>query len=75
MFYRDAAGGRNFGRGWWQQDWPEAEQHLIRGIKRLTRIDTADEGHYLGILDDALFDYPGISNPTTLQARAFVRIQ
>jgi Flp pilus assembly protein TadG len=24
---------------------------------------------------DALFDYPGISNPTTLQAQAFVRIQ
>ena len=24
---------------------------------------------------DALFDYPGISNPTTLRAQAFVRIQ
>jgi len=24
---------------------------------------------------DALFDYPGISNPTTLQAQAFVRIE
>ncbi len=34
--------------------------HLIRGIKRLTRIDTAEEGHYLGIMDDTLFDYPWI---------------
>jgi hypothetical protein len=48
------------GRERWLTDWPEAEQHLIRGIKRLTRIDTAEEGHYLGIMDDALFDYPWI---------------
>jgi len=48
------------GRERWLTDWPEAEQHLIRGVKRLTRIDTAEEGHYLGIMDDALFDYPWI---------------
>lgn len=48
------------GRERWLTDWPEAEQHLIRGIKRLTRIDTAEEGHYLSIMDDALFDYPWI---------------
>lgn len=48
------------GRERWLTDWPEAEQHLIRGVKRLTRIDTADEGRYLGILDDTLFDYPWI---------------
>lgn len=48
------------GRERWLTDWPEAETHLIRGIKRLTRIDTAEEGHYLSIMDDALFDYPWI---------------
>ena len=48
------------GRERWLTDWPDAEQHLIRGIKRLTRIDTADEGHYLSIMDDSLFDYPWI---------------
>lgn len=48
------------GRERWLTDWPEAEQHLIRGIKRLTRINTAEEGHYLTIMDDSLFDYPWI---------------
>lgn len=48
------------GRERWLTDWPEAEQHLIRGIKRLTRIDTAEDGHYLGIMDESLFDYPWI---------------
>jgi hypothetical protein len=46
------------GRDRWLTDWPEAEQHLIRGVQRLTRIDTAPEGHYLSIMDDSLFDYP-----------------
>jgi hypothetical protein len=48
------------GRERWLTDWPEAEQHLIRGIKRLTRINTAEEGYYLTIMDDSLFDYPWI---------------
>ena len=42
----------------WLIDWPEAEQHLIPGLQRLTRIDVASEGHYLSIMDEALFDYP-----------------
>jgi hypothetical protein len=48
------------GRERWLTDWPEAEQFLTGGVKRLTRIDTAEQGHYLGIMDDALFDYPWI---------------
>ena len=48
------------GRERWLTDWPEAEQFLIRGVKRLTRIDIADEGHSLSILDDRLFDYPWV---------------
>ena len=46
------------GREQWLTDWPEAEQHLLRGVRRLTRIDTASEGQYLSILDERLFDYP-----------------
>lgn len=42
----------------WLTDFPEAEHHLIRGLQRLTRIDVADEGHYLSIMDESLFDYP-----------------
>lgn len=46
------------GRERWLTDWPDAEQHLLRGLRRLTRIDTAEEGSYLSIMDDRLFDYP-----------------
>ncbi|MEM1261777.1 MAG: DUF4159 domain-containing protein [Pseudomonadota bacterium] len=42
----------------WKTDWPHAEHHLIQGIKRLTRVDVADEGVVLTVMDDALFDYP-----------------
>jgi hypothetical protein len=42
----------------WLTDWPDAEHHLLRGLQRLTRIDTSEEGHYLSIMDDSLFDYP-----------------
>ena len=48
------------GRERWLTDWPEAEQHLIQGIKRLTRIDTADDGRTMSIMDEALFDYPWV---------------
>jgi Domain of unknown function (DUF4159) len=46
------------GRERWLTDWPDAEYHLLQGVRRLTRIDTADEGNYLSIMDDGLFDYP-----------------
>lgn len=48
------------GRERWLTDWPEAEQFLIGGVRRLTRIDIADEGHTLSLMDDRLFDYPWI---------------
>lgn len=46
------------GREYWQMDWPDAEFHLIKGIKRLTRVDTADSGISIRLADEALFDYP-----------------
>ena len=54
--------GSGFG-GWrrgpnWTTDAPEAETHLLQGIRRLTRIDAAPEGGALRATDDALFDYP-----------------
>ena len=50
---------RRFGRGWWRQDWPEAEIHFAQGIKRLTTIDVG-EGVHLPLTDDRIFDYPWI---------------
>jgi hypothetical protein len=55
-------GGRGLGGGpgvpWWAIDYPEAEYHFLRGLRRLTRIDTSDDSRHLPLLDDALFDYP-----------------
>jgi Domain of unknown function (DUF4159) len=53
-------GLRGMGRQGWLTDWPEAEQHLIKGISRLTRIDISPEGRYMSIMDKELFDHPWI---------------
>ncbi len=50
---------RGFGRGWWRQDWPEADVHFTQGIRRLTRIDIGEERH-LPFTDDRVFEYPWI---------------
>ncbi len=42
----------------WLTDWPEAEQHLLRGIIRLTRIRAASESRLVSVMDEDLFDYP-----------------
>jgi hypothetical protein len=47
------------GRGWWLQDWPDADDHFTAGIQRLTRLDVGDPRH-VSLLDDRLFDYPWI---------------
>ena len=47
------------GRGWWLQDWPDADDHFSEGIQRLTRVDIGDPRH-ANLLDDRLFDYPWI---------------
>ena len=51
-------GFRGYGRGSWTTDAPEAETHLLQGIRRLTRVSTSPVGGYLRVTDDALFDYP-----------------
>ena len=50
---------RGRGRGWWMQDWPDAEDHFSDGVQRLTRIDTGDPRH-VSLFDEKLFDYPWI---------------
>ena len=47
------------GSGWWNVDWPAAENHFTVGLQRLTRVDTGDPRH-LRLTDDRIFDYPWI---------------
>jgi hypothetical protein len=50
---------RRFNRGWWRQDWPEADEHFTKGIRRLTRIDVG-EGRHVRLTDPRLYDFPWI---------------
>jgi hypothetical protein len=53
-----------YSRGWswgaprWTTDAPEAETHLLQGIKRLTRVNASSEGTAIRLDDDAIFDHP-----------------
>lgn len=49
-----------FSRGGWLTDWPEAEHHLMNGVRRLTLLDAGEENLRMAILDDKLFDYPWV---------------
>jgi hypothetical protein len=58
--YTDLAQSRRgWGRGWWRQDWPEADIHFTIGLRRLTRMDVG-EGRHVRLTDDRIFDYPWI---------------
>lgn len=57
MVYADYAGAGGFGRGWWRQDWPEAEEHFTPNLARMTRVDVG-ESVVLQLTDERLFDYP-----------------
>jgi hypothetical protein len=60
MEYNDYAGARRgFRRGWWMQDWPEADAHFAQGVRRLTRIDIGESEH-LRLTNDRIFDLPWI---------------
>ena len=44
----------------WQTDWPEAEDHFLQGVNRLSHVDADVRGHVVTAQDDDLFDYPWI---------------
>jgi hypothetical protein len=91
MIYSDDSGGRvggsrNFGGfnrpGWWAIDYPEAEYHFTRGVRRLSRIEVAEDSQHVQLMDDAIFDYPWLfaqqvgrwylSDPETLRLREYL---
>lgn len=49
--------GGGFGRGWWQQDYPEAEHYFTLNLRRLTRVN-AGEPEVVDLTEDRIFDYP-----------------
>jgi hypothetical protein len=53
----DASNGFRW-RDWWAIDYPEAEYHFTQGIRRLTRLQIADDSIHLRATDSRLFDYP-----------------
>lgn len=59
MEYVDGPQARRGWRGWWRQDWPEADVHFAQGVKRLTRIEIGD-GVHLPLTDQRFFEYPWI---------------
>jgi hypothetical protein len=58
LAYNNYSGWGGWRGGSWTTDAPEAETHLLQGIRRLTRIDTVPEGGALRATDLALFDFP-----------------
>jgi Domain of unknown function (DUF4159) len=62
FFTRLMYNGGGWGRrgGAWATDWPEADQHFMQGVRRLTNIDAAKDGRILRPLDDQIFDNPWI---------------
>ncbi|MFO7325987.1 MAG: DUF4159 domain-containing protein [Pseudomonadota bacterium] len=59
LMYVPHAGNDRFAwRPWWAIDYPEAEYHFTQGIRRLTRLHSADDSIHLRATDPRLFDYP-----------------
>ena len=58
LIYADSPNANRYGHNMWAIDYPAAEYHIIQGIRRLTRVDTADDSIHLRLGDDRLFDHP-----------------
>jgi hypothetical protein len=58
LIYDPLAGDRRAWRPWWAIDYPEAEYHVTQGLRRLTRLHSADDSVHLRADDPRLFDYP-----------------
>jgi Domain of unknown function (DUF4159) len=59
LIYDPVSGdNRRAWRPWWAIDYPEAEYHVTQGLRRLTRLHSADDSVHLRADDPRLFDYP-----------------
>jgi uncharacterized protein DUF4159 len=59
LIYGGGLGGfRGFFNNWWAIDYPEAEEHFMPALRRITNMTIADDSIHLEITDDRIFDYP-----------------
>ena len=55
--YDNYPGGRGWRGGWWDTDYPEAEQNFLRGVQRYTNIEAhTDHYRWIDLTDPELFE-------------------
>ena len=58
MVYADggASGRGRFGfrRGWWAIDYPQAEYHFTRGVRRLSNLEVAQDSQHIQLIQKQL---------------------
>lgn len=42
----------------WRTDWPQAETHFLKGISRLSIVESSEQARNVRLTDEALYDYP-----------------
>jgi hypothetical protein len=47
-----------FNSNWWAIDYPEAEEHFLPALRRVTNMSVAEDSVHLEITDDRIFQYP-----------------
>ena len=57
VMYASGDGARMW-RPFWAIDYPDAEYHLTRGLRRLTSVDVAGDSIHVSLTDEVLFDHP-----------------
>jgi hypothetical protein len=60
MIYRTSggAGSRGIRQPWWAIDYPQAEEHFLPALNRLTNISVTDDSIHLEVTDDRIFEHP-----------------
>jgi hypothetical protein len=59
LIYGGGLGGfRGFFNNWWAIDYPEAEEHFLPALRRVTNMSVAEDSAHLEITDDRIFQFP-----------------
>jgi hypothetical protein len=58
VVFGNVYGGFGARNGFWAIDYPDAEQHFMPALRRLTRLTVADDSRHLPLSDERIFSYP-----------------